>query len=209
MTKTVCDRCGKVLVTNRIPPEANASSQPKRVVVELCYPQTAEVFTRTIASASIDLCEDCKDALVAFIKARRDRTMNEGQPTPDKNGSSGISMLMHRAETESRIWAHYEHAREKHPHFCDWLRPVHNDVPDPALMLDRLRRLIDKDGKSGMLCWETLVACENWEVIDAIVHGNYDSAVEECFDCIAVLLRVIDVLEGRQKLGKPEDAQCK
>ena len=71
MTKTVCDRCGKVLVTNRIPPEANASSQPKRVVVELCYPQTAEVFTRTIAS--IDLCEDCKDALVAFIKGEEEQ----------------------------------------------------------------------------------------------------------------------------------------
>lgn len=29
------------------------------------------------------------------------------------------------------------------------------------------------------------------------------AAVEECYDTIAVLLRMVDVLEGRQKLGKP------
>lgn len=39
---------------------------------------------------------------------------------------------------------------------------------------------------------------------DAIANGNTAHAVEECYDAISVLLRTIDVLEGRQKLGKPE-----
>ena len=34
--------------------------------------------------------------------------------------------------------------------------------------------------------------------------GHPELAVEECYDAIAVLLRVIDVLEGRQELGRPE-----
>ena len=35
--------------------------------------------------------------------------------------------------------------------------------------------------------------------------GNAERAVDEAYDAIAVLLRIIDVLEGRQKLGKPEE----
>ena len=34
--------------------------------------------------------------------------------------------------------------------------------------------------------------------------GHPELAVEECYDAIAVLLRVIDVLEGRQELRRPE-----
>lgn len=43
-----------------------------------------------------------------------------------------------------------------------------------------------------------------WEVFEALVSGDKTHAVEELYDCVAVLLRTIDVLEGRQKLGKPE-----
>ena len=33
------------------------------------------------------------------------------------------------------------------------------------------------------------------------------AAVEELYDVIAVLLRTIDVIEGRYKLGKPEEVK--
>lgn len=118
--------------------------------------------------------------------------------------ASGIAEVVRRDDVERRIWTHYDHAREKHPYFCDWLRPVHLNLPAPSEMLIKLRGLIDRDSECGMLCWETLVSCENWEVINAIEQEDYAAAVEECYDAIAVLLRVIDVLEGRQKLGKPE-----
>ena len=45
---------------------------------------------------------------------------------------------------------------------------------------------------------------EKFEAIEAIANGDTVNAVEECFDAIAVLLRVIDVLEGRQKIDNPE-----
>ena len=32
---------------------------------------------------------------------------------------------------------------------------------------------------------------------------------EECYDAIAVLLRVVDVIEGRQALGKPQEGEKK
>ena len=61
--------------------------------------------------------------------------------------------------------------------------------------------------KNGDLDWSELVLCEMWEVNEAIADGDTARAVEECYDVIAVLLRAIDVIEGRQKLGKPEEAK--
>lgn len=49
-----------------------------------------------------------------------------------------------------------------------------------------------------------MLICEMWEVYDALSRGDRKHAVEELYDCVAVCLRTIDVLEGRQALGKPE-----
>lgn len=48
------------------------------------------------------------------------------------------------------------------------------------------------------------LADDVWDVLHATEGLTFGQAVEECYDAIAVLLRTIDVLEGRQKLGKPE-----
>ena len=66
MIKVVCDKCGKVLATDK----ATASST-KYVVCELRYPIAAEMFGPTIQS--FDLCDECKDALVAFIKGEEEQ----------------------------------------------------------------------------------------------------------------------------------------
>jgi hypothetical protein len=39
--------------------------------------------------------------------------------------------------------------------------------------------------------------------MQAYIKGDIAAAVEECYDAIAVLLCVVDVLEGRQALGNP------
>ena len=49
--------------------------------------------------------------------------------------------------------------------------------------------------------------CEVREAYEALYNGDKSQAVEELYDCAAVLLRAIDVLEGRQALGKPEEAK--
>lgn len=112
------------------------------------------------------------------------------------------------------ILEHYNHAREKHPYFCDKIAPVDLDKEDEEgladyreaikMRLSDMRSDIEVLTKKGELGWSDLVLCELWEVDEAIAHGDTTHAVEECYDAIAVLLRTIDVLEGRQKLGKPE-----
>jgi hypothetical protein len=54
-----------------------------------------------------------------------------------------------------------------------------------------------------MVSTETVLLCEVAEMFAAIEHCKMKEAIEEAYDCIAVLLRIVDVLEGRQALGNP------
>lgn len=107
-----------------------------------------------------------------------------------------------------RITDHYHHARENHPYFCDMMMP-RRAYPDATkeeirCSLGNVRREIEVEAKEHTLAWDALLNCEMWEVYDALANDDKAQAVEELYDCIAVCLRAIDVLEGRQKLGKPE-----
>lgn len=126
-----------------------------------------------------------------------------------------IQEIERRTDATERIWTHYDHAKEKHPYFCDSLYP--NDYTRDMAQrrckneLSACRELIKKQMSYGILQWDLLLNCEVWEAHEAIANRDKAHAVEECYDAIAVLLRTIDVLEGRQKLGKPEtkgDAKC-
>ena len=110
-------------------------------------------------------------------------------------------------KTIEKINAHYEHAKAKHPYFCDLLEPKLDKAVVASvyeLELKKIREDIAEDIGYQQVIWDSLLNCEVWEVHEAIVKGDTAHAVEECYDAIAVLLRVVDVLEGRQKLGKPE-----
>lgn len=119
----------------------------------------------------------------------------------------------------SNILKHYAHAKEKHPYFCDRVAPVQLQKENLGTLADyresvawslgNIREEIEYEKDKGELLWNTLLLCETWEIDDAIANGNTAHAVEECYDAIAVLLRTIDVLEGRQKLGKPETKGAK
>ena len=108
-----------------------------------------------------------------------------------------------------RIFAHYDHARTKHPYFCD------SELPDPYtadsanVELDDFREGIMEQTEIGCLSWSTILRCEVAELIVAVTEHDKSAAVEEAYDCIAVLLRVVDVLEGRQPLGRPEEGATK
>jgi len=111
--------------------------------------------------------------------------------------------------TVSAIERHYKHAKEKHPYFCDILRPKFY-TKDQAKRrceneLEDCRDLISEMESESRLQWDVLLNCEVWEAHEAIANDDTAAAVEECYDAIAVLMRVIDVLEGRQSLGRPKD----
>lgn len=99
----------------------------------------------------------------------------------------------------SNILKHYAHAKEKHPYFCDWptIHPL-------SIHLDRMRAHLSEQVSCGDVDSYAILECELAEAQDALNERDTAHAVEECYDAIAVLLRTIDVLKGRQKLGKPE-----
>jgi len=101
-----------------------------------------------------------------------------------------------------RALYHYIHAKEKHPYFCDSIACISETDADNRLKIHRsVLRALERIGDVEAF---NVVQCELYEAVQANAHGDTAHAVEECFDAIAVLLRTIDVLEGRQKLGKPE-----
>lgn len=121
--------------------------------------------------------------------------------------ASGISEVVRRDDVERRIWTHYDHARAKHPHFCDELTRWEQHA---AMLLEyESRRNLATRTEIGDFGADDVLKCELAELMNAVLNGHTADAIEDAYDCIAVLLRVIDVLEGRQKLGKPEEGEIK
>jgi hypothetical protein len=100
-----------------------------------------------------------------------------------------------------KIREHYEHANAKHPYFCDMITCLSDVGADTHL--DIYRATLAAEIGADSVEASTVLFCEYYEAIQAYTHGNTAAAVEECYDAIAVLLRTIDVLEGRQALGDP------
>ena len=154
-------------------------------------------------------CDQLADALADNDVAKHiKRGYSNGEKVYDNVLAEAARRLhglqQHKLYMTTRIWSHYDHAREKHPYFCDIIvQPC-----DPHYFTEALaafREMISNLINAGELDAISLASCELHEVAHACVNRTLQEAVEECFDCIAVLLRVIDVLEGRQKLGKPEE----
>lgn len=127
-------------------------------------------------------------------------------------GQKETSVLLE--EVVESIAAHYRKAVGKHPYFCDKLLPFPYDLLIAEDAIDEIREgLILRRGDiealaaAKKLAPEGLLQCELFEVYEAIAHNDKAGAVEECYDCIAILLRMVDVLEGRQELGKPDSAK--
>lgn len=102
-----------------------------------------------------------------------------------------------------KIVEHYNHAREKHPYFCDRITCLSETGVDTHLGLTR--SLLGAEIRTSDIEAVTVIQCELFEAVQAYIYGKATHAIEKVYDCIAVLLRLIDVLEGRQKLGKPEE----
>ena len=123
-----------------------------------------------------------------------------------KSASSAISGILGTKHTR-KILEHYAHAKKKHPYFCDDLLPElerEEILRITKNVLTSIRKKIEDRARAGHVGWDDLLNCEVWEVFDAIINNDKAQAIEELYDCIAVLLRTVDVLKGWQKLGKPE-----
>lgn len=110
--------------------------------------------------------------------------------------------IRQRADVMERIWAHYDHACEKHPYFCDIIKSDDLPFDFAGWNLGECRKRLAHAKAADVVRWDELLDCEKYEAMVEINGGNTPHAVEELYDAIAVLLRAIDVLEGRQALGK-------
>ena len=102
------------------------------------------------------------------------------------------------------IAAHYRHAKEKHPYFCDWFKPdgaSKSDMERVATGLYSARARISSAVETGNLGWDDILTCEVWEILEALARGDMAHAKEEVYDAVAVLLRLLDVIDGLQELG--------
>ena len=102
------------------------------------------------------------------------------------------------AAHDARIRIHYDHARKRHPYFCDIITCLRS--ADTHLSI--CRKILAAELEAEVVDAGVLLDCEFYEAMQAYANGDTARAVEECYDAIVVLLRIIDVLEGRQKLGR-------
>lgn len=105
-------------------------------------------------------------------------------------------------ETVAEIERHYNRAKERHPYFCDIIKDDELPFDFAGWHLEECRKRLAHARAAGVVRWDELLDCEKYEAMVEINRGDTAAAVDECYDCIAVLLRTIDVLEGRQKLGR-------
>ena len=99
--------------------------------------------------------------------------------------------------------SHFLKAVRKHPRFADAL--FGDDAPDDAQdVLDAMRRELDYLAKNNWLDASALATCEIAEAQLANAHGDKAACVDELYDAVAVLMRMIAVVEGKQKLGGEE-----
>lgn len=98
---------------------------------------------------------------------------------------------------------HYRNARRKHPYFADSIAGSVDYYS--KIRLDHWRESVSFERQNGNVRVLTLLQCEIAEAMDAHANGDTAQAIEECYDAIAVLMRMTDVLEGRQALGKPKE----
>lgn len=113
-----------------------------------------------------------------------------------------VEEFQRRNDITESIWAHYAHACEKHPYFCDMITCLSKTGADTHLVFARGLLATEIDTRNVEV--KDVLMCEFYEAIQAHLNGDTAAAVEELYDTIAVLIRTIDVLEGRQALGKPK-----
>lgn len=95
----------------------------------------------------------------------------------------------------------YERAREKNPNFCDIITCLSTD--GAKTHLDIYRATLAAEVNASAVEASTLLLCEYHEAIQAYLNGDTSVAIDKCYEAIAVLLRIMDVFEGHQELGKP------
>lgn len=116
-------------------------------------------------------------------------------------------MDINRANLETilaDVAVHYKHACDKHPYFADrFYTPIAGEPPTDCLLAGA-RAALEGAIREGCVDVFMVLNCETCEIAEAYARGNMEQAREECLDAIAVLMRMVDVIDGLQQLGNPD-----
>ena len=96
-----------------------------------------------------------------------------------------------------RAVAHFAKALRKHPRFADALHK-YTDVKFAEAALEKMRDKLDFMRECDAVSADDLVECE---MLEAFCAKSAQEAISELYDSVAVLMRMIAVVEGKQKLG--------
>ena len=108
-----------------------------------------------------------------------------------------------------RAASHFLKALRKHLRFADalfdWRELTHPFSGVATLAQSRLkscRRSVATGEQYHRLIANDLLGCEIAEAFAANARGDKAACVDELYDAVAVLMRMIAVVEGKQRLGK-------
>ena len=117
----------------------------------------------------------------------------EGTPLPEPKDFAAKAKL------------HLVHAMTKHPYFAEKIYNPKTRIRGFEVfnILDAKRLRLKRHAERKIVDSIDVLDCEIWEIVDTYITGHPDKAISECYDAIAVLMRMIMFFEGTQKLGKP------
>ena len=103
-------------------------------------------------------------------------------------------------------WEHYNHANEKHPAFTN----VITDYTATSIVnqLRNKRWWLVESERIGKLSADDVLRCEILETYEAFLKKDYESAIYEARDAIAVLERMIDWFRKEQDKKIAEQNKC-
>lgn len=91
-----------------------------------------------------------------------------------------------------RMQKHYDHAVRKHPMFCNTL--TRKSMGQWIMDENKDRATLRLCEEKGIVSADDVLRSEVSEVFSAISQNDFEHAIDECYDAIAVLLRIADML---------------
>ena len=94
-------------------------------------------------------------------------------------------------------------------YFCDSLLPTQprDEIRSVAVKIrNEARHRVAKGIEDGDLMWNEVLNENVWEATTHMAFGENTEAIDSLYDAMVTIMRTIDVLEGKQKLGRTNDA---
>lgn len=107
------------------------------------------------------------------------------------------------------------------PYFCDSLLPselslvhpgtgekkVYNVKEVAIVNRNAARHRVAKGIEAGDLMWNEILNENVWEATTHMAFNENAEAIDSLYDAMVTIMRTIDVLEGAQTLGKPDNKE--